>query len=183
MLKLDGGTAAGCLAHSRRKFDELIKVNQSPVATQAVQRIAWLYRIEREAQDLAPNDRLATRQARSRPLWDELQEQALSRARTGGVHTLESVAKELNISLGTLREWLKRAGLDAAGLAHAPTLPCDVPAREWTPVRRLLALNESHALSGPALHAWCRERGLPSSTSSERNTLRRGARSSFLTVT
>ena len=51
MLKLDGETAAGCLAHSRRKFDELIKVNQSPVATQAVQRIAWLYRIEREAQN------------------------------------------------------------------------------------------------------------------------------------
>ena len=37
------------LAQARRKFDELIKVNQSPVATQAVQRIAWQYRIEREA--------------------------------------------------------------------------------------------------------------------------------------
>ena len=35
-----------------------------------------------------------------------------------------------------------------------------MPAREWTPVRRLLALNETHALSGPALHAWCREGGL-----------------------
>ena len=33
-------------------------------------------------------------------------------------------------------------------------------AAQWTPVQRLLALNESHALSGSALHAWCREKGL-----------------------
>ena len=31
---------------------------------------------------------------------------------------------------------------------------------QWTPAQRLLALHESHALQGPALHAWCRERGL-----------------------
>jgi transposase len=72
VLKLEGRTAAGCLAHARRKFDELIKVNQSPVATQAVQRIAWLYRIEREARDLPEEERLAMRQARSKPLWEEL---------------------------------------------------------------------------------------------------------------
>jgi transposase len=72
VLKLEGRTAAGCLAHARRKFDELIKVNQSPVATQAVQRIAWLYRIEREARDLPEEQRLAMRQARSKPLWEEL---------------------------------------------------------------------------------------------------------------
>ena len=35
-----------------------------------------------------------------------------------------------------------------------------MPAGQWTPVQRLLALNESHALVGPALHAWCREKGL-----------------------
>ena len=72
VLKLEGRTAAGCLAHARRKFDELIKVNQSPVATQAVQRIAWLYRIEREARDLPEEERLAMRQTRSKPLWEEL---------------------------------------------------------------------------------------------------------------
>ena len=72
VLKLEGRTTAGCLAHARRKFNELIKVNQSPVATQAVQRIAWLYRIECEALDLPGEQRLAMRQARSKPLWEEL---------------------------------------------------------------------------------------------------------------
>ena len=37
VLRQDDRTGAGCLAHARRKFDELIKVNQSPVAQQAVQ--------------------------------------------------------------------------------------------------------------------------------------------------
>ena len=90
----------------------------------------------------------------------EFKEQALSKARTRGSRTLQSLASELNMSLGTLKGWLKRSGSEGAGLPHAATLPGDVPARQWTPVQRLLALHESHALSGHALHAWCREKGL-----------------------
>ena len=90
----------------------------------------------------------------------EFIEQALSKARARGSRTLESVATELNMSLGTLKGWLKRSCPVGAGLPHAATLPGDVPAGQWTPVQRLLALNESHALVGPALHAWCREKGL-----------------------
>jgi transposase len=72
VLKLPNRTVAGCLAHARRKFDELIKINQSPVAQQAVQRIAGLYRVEREARELSPQGRLAMRQKMSAPLWAEL---------------------------------------------------------------------------------------------------------------
>ena len=86
----------------------------------------------------------------------EFIEQALNRARTRGSRTLESVATELNMSLGTLKGWLKRSRPVGAALPHAATLPGDVPAGQWTPVQRLLALNESHSLVGPALHAWCR---------------------------
>ena len=72
VLKLEQRIEAGCMAHARRKYDELIKVNQSPVATQAVQRIAWLYRIEREARELPAEERLAMRQARAKPLCEEM---------------------------------------------------------------------------------------------------------------
>jgi len=51
-LALDGRSTAYCLAHARRKFDELVKANASAVATQAIQRIAWLYRIEADAKAL-----------------------------------------------------------------------------------------------------------------------------------
>ncbi len=67
-----GRIEAGCLAHVRRKFDELAKANASPVATQALQRIAWLYRIEQETRAMTAPDRLQSRQLRARPLWDEL---------------------------------------------------------------------------------------------------------------
>ena len=63
-LKLEGRVEAGCLAHSRRKFDELVKANASAVAAQAIQRIAWLYRIEADARGLAPEQRLRMRQER-----------------------------------------------------------------------------------------------------------------------
>jgi len=72
VLKLEQRTGAGCLAHARRKFDELLKTGHSPVAAQAVQRIAWIYRLEREVQSLTADERLAMRQARAKPLWDAL---------------------------------------------------------------------------------------------------------------
>ena len=42
------------------------------MATQAVQRIAWLYRIEREAKELPAQDRLAMRQTKAKPLCEGL---------------------------------------------------------------------------------------------------------------
>ena len=69
----EGRIEAGCLAHARRKFDELAKANARPVATQALQRIAGLYRIEHEARAMTAPDRLQSRQLRARALWDELQ--------------------------------------------------------------------------------------------------------------
>jgi transposase len=71
-LSLAGRVTANCLAHARRKFDELFKANASPVAAQAIQRIAWLYRIEADARAMNGEQRLQMRQDRSKPLWEEL---------------------------------------------------------------------------------------------------------------
>jgi len=71
-LSLDGRSTAYCLAHARRKFDELVKANASVVAGQAIQRIAWLYKIEADAKALTAGQRLQMRQERSQPLWDEM---------------------------------------------------------------------------------------------------------------
>ncbi len=90
----------------------------------------------------------------------EFKEQALSKARQRGSRTLKSVADELNLSLGTLKGWLKLSAKHTAGSPHAANLPGDVPSRQWSPAQRLLALNQSHTLTGSALHAWCREKGL-----------------------
>lgn len=72
VLKLHGRIEAGCLAHARRKFDELAKAGASTVATQALQRMATLYRIEQEVAGVSSADRLDARQRRSVPLWRQL---------------------------------------------------------------------------------------------------------------
>jgi transposase len=72
VFKREGNIEAGCLAHARRKFDELAKANASPVAAQAIQRIARLYRVEAEAREMTGEERLAHRQQHAQPLWNEL---------------------------------------------------------------------------------------------------------------
>ena len=62
---------AGCWAHARRKFFDAHKLNHSEIAKQALQWIAELYAIEREAKDLDIEDRLAIRRTRSKPLLSE----------------------------------------------------------------------------------------------------------------
>jgi transposase-like protein len=91
----------------------------------------------------------------------EFKEQALRKLRERGNRTQQSVADELNICLSTLKGWLQGSKKMARGLPHgANPLPSDVPALVWGASERLQALNESHALSGEALHSWCREKGL-----------------------
>jgi transposase len=72
-LALGGRSTAYCVAHARRYFDELVKANASPVAAQAIQRIAWLYKIEADARALTCDERLRMRKERSQPLWEEMQ--------------------------------------------------------------------------------------------------------------
>jgi transposase len=72
VFKREGRLEAGCLAHARRKFDELSKANASPVAVLAIQRIARLYKVEAEARAMTIDERLAHRQRHAKPLWEEL---------------------------------------------------------------------------------------------------------------
>jgi transposase len=63
---------AFCWSHVRRGFYDLAKTGATPIATEALARIAALYRIEAEARGKTPAERLVIRQARSRPLVTEL---------------------------------------------------------------------------------------------------------------
>lgn len=65
-------TLAFCWAHVRRGFFDLVKGGAAPIASEALQRIAALYAIEAEIRGRPAMERLAVRQARSRPLVAEL---------------------------------------------------------------------------------------------------------------
>jgi len=58
----------GCWAHARRKFEPLIVAGPHPQATWILGEIQKLYDIEDRARDMTDNQRLALRQAESRPI-------------------------------------------------------------------------------------------------------------------
>ncbi len=62
--------AAHCVAHARRKFDEL--VGTSEVAKEAIKRIGWIYHVEGQFEGMDAPQRLAARDQLTRPLWKEL---------------------------------------------------------------------------------------------------------------
>lgn len=64
--------AAGCLAHARRYFSKLGKSGTSEMVTEALKRIATIYRTKRQFGELAGEDRLRMRQSVTKPLREEL---------------------------------------------------------------------------------------------------------------
>lgn len=63
---------AFCFAHARRKFYELYVSDQSPIAEEALRRIAALYEIEAEIRGTSAEHRRSVRQQRSRPLVEAM---------------------------------------------------------------------------------------------------------------
>ena len=85
-------------------------------------------------------------------------EQALVKVYSRGERTIESVADELNLKVATLKIWMKRKmKLDRSEqiVEQKEKRPQD-----WRVEEQLLALQESFGLTGEALSAWCREKGL-----------------------
>jgi transposase len=65
---------AACWAHVRRKFFDLHQAHASPIATEAVERIGQLYRIESEIRGRPPDERQQARNAHAGPLLITLHE-------------------------------------------------------------------------------------------------------------
>lgn len=61
-----------CMAHVRRKFFDIAESTTFPIATEALERVAALYGIEKEIRGSPPETRVAARQERSKPLFDDL---------------------------------------------------------------------------------------------------------------
>jgi transposase len=75
-------TLAFCWAHLRRAFFDIAKGGNAPIASEALERIAALYAIEKTIRGKSANERRAARQEHSKPLALELKtwfEQQLAR--------------------------------------------------------------------------------------------------------
>ena len=89
---------AACWAHARRKFYELHQAHASPVAEEALKRIGQLYEIESEIRGRPPDERVAVRRAKARPLVDSMHEWL--QATLVKLSKKSSVASAINYSLG-----------------------------------------------------------------------------------
>jgi hypothetical protein len=83
-------------------------------------------------------------------------EQALVKVFSRGNRTVRSVAEDLNVNYHTLKNWMKSESVDKRGVKDIK----EKRPRDWSAEEQLVALHETHSLSGEALHAWCREKGL-----------------------
>lgn len=83
-------------------------------------------------------------------------EQALFKVYSRGERTIKSVAEELNINCHTVKNWMKRK---EKGVVSVATTKERRP-QDWTAEQQLVALHETHGLSGESLQTWCRENGL-----------------------
>lgn len=63
---------AACWAHARRKFHEIEQATGSPIAAEALRRIADLYLIEKRIRGCSPDERQRVRTEQTRPLIDTL---------------------------------------------------------------------------------------------------------------
>lgn len=62
-----------CMAHVRRKLFDIAESTGSPITAEALQRIAELYAIEKDIRGSPPEVRVAVRQAKAKPFFEELQ--------------------------------------------------------------------------------------------------------------
>ena len=62
------------MAHVRRKLFDIAESTGSPIATDALEKIAELYRIEKVIRGSPPEARVAVRQEQAKPLFEGLQE-------------------------------------------------------------------------------------------------------------
>ena len=66
-------TEVACMAHVRRKFVDIHKANGSPIAEEAIARIAALYAIEKQIRRQPPDIKKSVRQDHAKPLFEDLQ--------------------------------------------------------------------------------------------------------------
>ncbi|WP_028456387.1 IS66 family transposase [Chitinilyticum litopenaei] len=116
----NGVSELACWAHARRKFHDYHQATGSPVAAEALQRIAALYAVEGAAGRLTPAERQTVRQQQSQPLLTEfkhwLDEQLQHAAPNSGL------AKALSYSA---RRWVALSGYADSGDAPIDNNPVE----------------------------------------------------------
>jgi transposase len=91
-----------------------------------------------------------------REYTESFRQQALEKVYTRGSSSIRAVAENLNMSLGTLRNWMKA---DRNSSQAKAGLQSKRP-QDWSLAERFQILMESHGLDEEARNTLCREKGI-----------------------
>ncbi len=97
-----------CMVHVRRKFVDVFERNGSAIAGEAIERIGRLYAVEKDARYKPPDERVALRKARAKPIFDELE--AWLRLQLPKISGKTKLAEAIRYALGRMPK--ARAYLD-----------------------------------------------------------------------
>ncbi len=125
---------AACLAHARRKFWDVHEATKSPLAREALDRIATLYRIEDTIRGRPPDQRLRARKEHAAPLMAELRDWLdATRSRISGRSNLAGAIRYASSRWAALTLILRdgRACIDNSAAERAMR-PIAVGRRNWT---------------------------------------------------
>jgi hypothetical protein len=117
---------AACWAHARRKYFEIYDSTASPIAFEALERIAALYKIEDEIRGKLPDERKAVRQARAAPLLKDLYDWL--RATVRKVSKKSAIASAIGY---TLSLWTRSPAMQRMGPSRSTTIPWNESCAQW----------------------------------------------------
>jgi len=69
----DRASEQACMVHVRRKFVDIYESEGSAIAEEAIKRIAALYAVEKQARYQPAEERVALRQGKAKPVFDDLE--------------------------------------------------------------------------------------------------------------
>jgi hypothetical protein len=72
LYRFGGIREFACMAHVRRRLNDVPRAQGSAIADEAIGRIAQLYAVEKEARGSPPDHRVEIRQAKAKPIFDAL---------------------------------------------------------------------------------------------------------------
>ena len=102
-----------CMAHVRRKFVDIHRAQASPIAEEAIRRIAQLYAVEKEARGLPPDRRAELRQAQAAPVFDDLEVWlAMQLTRISGKSSLAAAIRYALTRMERMRPYLDHGILE-----------------------------------------------------------------------
>ncbi|MFV0475447.1 MAG: IS66 family transposase [Pikeienuella sp.] len=91
-----------CMAHARRKFVDILQSQGSEIAEEAIKRIALLYKVEKAARGMSPEERVALRQRDAKPVFDDLE--LWLRAQLNRISGKTPLAEAIRYALGRMKK-------------------------------------------------------------------------------